>query len=52
MIYGTDNWYLNPKVWNALSNQRKERLLSEMQNLGKSIFSELPFLYLMILENI
>lgn len=43
MIYGTDNWYLNPKVWNALSNQRKERLLSEMQNLGKSIFSELPY---------
>lgn len=43
MIYGTDNWYLNSKVWNALSNERKERLLSEMQNLGKSIFSESPY---------
>ena len=43
MIYGTDNWYLNPKVWNALSNERKERLLSEMHNLGKSIFSESPY---------
>lgn len=43
MIYGTDNWYLNPKVWNALSNERKERLLSEMHNLEKSIFSESPY---------
>ena len=43
MVYGTDNWYLNPKVWTMLSDKRKERLISEMQNLGKSIFDEVPY---------
>lgn len=43
MIYGTDNWYLNPKIWNILRDERKESLLSEMQNLEKSIFDELPY---------
>lgn len=43
MIYGTDNWYLNPKVWNMLGDERKQSLLSEMQNLEKSIFDELPY---------
>lgn len=43
MIYGTDNWYLNPKVWNMLEDERKQSLLSEMQNLEKSIFDELPY---------
>lgn len=43
MVYGTDNWYLNPKVWTMLSDKRKERLISEMQNLEKSIFDEVPY---------
>lgn len=43
MVYGTDNWYLNPKVWTMLSDKRKERLISEMQNLEKSIFNEVPY---------
>lgn len=43
IVYGTDNWYLNPKVWTMLSDKRKERLISEMQNLGKSIFDEVPY---------
>ena len=25
MVYGTDNWYLNPKVWAMFSDKRKER---------------------------
>lgn len=43
MIYGTDNWYLNPKVWNILSKNRKDKLLYEMQELKKSIFCEVPY---------
>ena len=43
MIYGTDNWYLNPKVWNILSQNRKDKLLYEMQDLQKSIFCEVPY---------
>ena len=43
MIYGTDNWYLNPKVWNILGKNRKDKLLYEMQELKKSIFCEVPY---------
>lgn len=43
MVYGTDNWYLNPKVWAMFSDKRKERLILEMQNLEKSIFNEVPY---------
>ena len=43
MVYGTDNWYLSPKVWKMLSDRRKEKLLSEMQKLKMSIFDEVPY---------
>lgn len=43
MIYGTDNWYLKPKVWDILDKNRQYKLLEEMQNTDKCIFDEVPY---------
>ncbi|ALN20063.1 hypothetical protein HN51_04125 [Ectopseudomonas mendocina] len=49
MVNGTDQWFITPSVWSALSSERQEKILEKIisseQNIGQdcnmSIFDEL-----------
>ena len=43
MIYGIDNWYLKPSVWEKLGSKRQEEILLEMQKIEKSLFNDAPY---------
>lgn len=33
MTHGSDHWFLTPSVWDGLANDRKDRILAELQSL-------------------
>lgn len=43
MIYGSDNWYLNPSIYKQLSPELVEKMENDFINFSETPFTELPY---------
>lgn len=40
MIHGTDNWFINPSIWNKINNEKQKIILNEVLASEKSFLDQ------------